>query len=174
MQFATRSRTGRTASMSVQPGKLSGEPAPYRGDPADHAYQGISHCPAAGGAQSRHPRRPVGECHDSFRDRPAGTLVLVEPGLVSPSTEDCGKCVTERDRILDPGVHPLSARWAVDVRRVSGEQDPPRAVAIGQTVVDQEPGAPDDLVDPGRPGHRSPVVAPLPGGRHRIVATLDD
>jgi len=34
---------------------------------------------------------------------------------------DYGKRAAERDRILDTGVHPLSARWAVDVRRVSGE-----------------------------------------------------
>ena len=71
--------------------------------------------------RSRHPRRPVGESHHPLRDRPAGTLVLVELGLLSPSTEHRGQSATECDRILDTGVHPLPARWAVDVRRVSGD-----------------------------------------------------
>src|SRR6267143_2293367 len=142
----------------VQPGQLGGEPATYRGDPTDHADRGVAHRPAAGVAQRRHPRRPVGEAHPPLCDRPAGTLVLVEPGLLSPSTEHRGQSATECDRILDTGVHPLPARWAVDVRRVSGQQDPPSAVTIGQAVVDQEPGAPDDLLDTGRLAHRPPRV----------------
>src|SRR5436190_6958364 len=148
-----RCSTPHRASAVVQPGQLGGEPATYRGDPADHPDHGIAYRPGAGGPQRRHPRCPVGEAHYSFRNRPSDVLVLVEPGLVRPSTEHRCQCATERNRILDTGVHPLPARWAVDVRSVASEQDPPGAVAIGQAVVDQEPGAPDDLLNAGRLRH---------------------
>jgi hypothetical protein len=108
--------------------------------------------------QRRHPRHPVREGHDSLRNRSARALIVVQLLLVAPSNEHRGQRVAEGDRVLDTGVHALPAGWAVDVCRVSGEQDPPGAVAICQSVVDPEPRAPDDLADAGRSVHWTPRV----------------
>ena len=64
----------------------------------------------------------------------------------------------ESDRVLDARVHALPARRAVHVRRVSGEQDPCGAVAVRHPVLDAEPGAPQQLVDPSRLGDRPALV----------------
>lgn len=76
-------RSGHDASAVAESGYLSGEPATYRGDPADHPDHGVAHRPAAPGAERRHPRHPVGEGHHTIRDRSTGALVRVELALVT-------------------------------------------------------------------------------------------
>src|SRR5205085_10155128 len=71
--------------------------------------------------------------------------------LVTAPAEHGGQRVTKRNRVPDPGVHALSAGWAVDVCRVARDEDPAGAVALRDSVMHAEPGAPDDFVYSCRP-----------------------
>jgi hypothetical protein len=55
--------------------------------------------------------------------------------------------VPDRYGVADAGVHALPAERAVVVRGVAGQHDPSGVETIGDPVLDQEPGAPDDVLD---------------------------
>jgi len=50
-------------------------------------------------------------------------------------------------RVLDARVHALTARRAVDVRRVTAQKDPLLAEPGGDLVLDAEMGRPGDVLD---------------------------
>ena len=124
--------------------------------------------------QRREPGEPVGERDDSAGDRAAGGAVLVERG-VRAACEHGGERVGKDDGILDAQVHALPTRRAVHVRGVACDQQPPRAVRVGDAVVDTETRAPHHVGDDDPPSARSAFVEhPLHELGRRFLRGVDD
>jgi hypothetical protein len=81
-------------------------------------------------------------------DRSALCLVGVEQGLVCEAFGDEGEFPAEVTGFLDASVHPLGAGWAVNMGRVTGEEDAAGSVAGGVAVMEPEVGSPDGVAQP--------------------------
>lgn len=69
-------------------------------------------------------RQEAGEPVHAFSDLSAAPLRVVEERIGAVAIESLDHRLRQLPRVLDPGVHALSAHRAGDVRRVAGQDDP--------------------------------------------------
>src|SRR6516164_1231323 len=58
--------------------------------------------------------------------------------LTTGLADDQSQLPGEVKGVLHPGIHPLSASWTVNMRRIADEEDAPRAVVCNLAAVDPE------------------------------------
>jgi hypothetical protein len=114
----------------IQLGDASREGGLTRGRAQKSSDHGIANRPDHRSAQGREPCHSVGRRDHSPSRSSASALVLHEVFVGAAARKDVGEQLGRRDGILNPEVHPLTARGTVHMGRITREEGVPVPIPL--------------------------------------------
>ena len=143
-----------SAALPADPREAQRERAAKRRHATERAQERVAPGPGGTTAHGRDGGEAPGQSKHRCGYRSAIQFVAIENHLAFRSpragAENVNEAISQIERVLDTGVHPLTARGTVHVRGVAREKDATLAEVLGQAVMDTESPAPDDVADTAR------------------------